>query len=182
MEEIKAGKYVACIYDLKVGAEQEIMEKATTEVPLTFIFGLGEMLPAFEEKLSGMKVGDKFDFEIKSEDAYGPYDQEHIIELPKDLFMVEGKFDDEVVTPGNVVPMMDAQGNRLNATVVEVKEDTVELDFNHPLAGEDLHFIGEVIEVRDARPEELMPASSGGGGCSSCGCGDEGCGDEGCNC
>lgn len=181
MEAIKTGKFVACTYELLVGEEQELMEKATPEVPLTFVYGVGEMLPAFEAKLEGMEKGDKFDFTLSAEDAYGEYDDEHVIELGKDMFMVDGQFDEEIVTPGNVVPMMDAAGNRLNATVVEVKDDVVVLDFNHPLAGENLHFIGEVAEVREATEEELNPAGSCGGGCSSCGCGD-GCEDSGCNC
>ena len=182
MEVVKAGKFVACTYELLLGEDQELMEKATPEVPLTFVFGIGEMLPSFEAKLEGLKKGDKFDFTLSAEEAYGEYDQEHVIELGKDMFVVDGKFDDEVVAPGNVVPMMDAAGNRLNATVVEVKEEVVVLDFNHPLAGENLHFIGEVVEVREATEEELNPAGSCGGGCGSCGCNDGDCGDSGCNC
>ncbi|MGL5014806.1 MAG: FKBP-type peptidyl-prolyl cis-trans isomerase [Bacteroidales bacterium] len=185
--KITAGKFVACTYELKVGEDQELMEKATTEVPLTFVYGLGQMLDSFESKLAGLELGSSFDFVIPADEAYGQYDEEHIMDLPKDMFVVEGKFDEEVIVPGNIIPMMGADGERYNAQVVEVKEDTVSLDFNHPLAGEDLHFIGEVIEVRDATAEEIMPQGNGcGGGCSSCGCSDEdgeehGCG-SGCNC
>ena len=56
------------------------------------------------------------------------------------MFIVDGKFDEEMIFPGNTVPMMDASGNRLNGSVLEVKENVVVMDFNHPLAGEDLHF------------------------------------------
>lgn len=192
--KIEAGKFVACTYELKVGAEQELMEKATTEVPLTYIAGMGQMLDAFEAKLADLKVGDSFDFVIPTDEAYGAYDDEHVMDLPKEIFHVEGQFDDEVIVAGNIIPMMGNDGERYNAQVIEVKEDIVVLDFNHPLAGEDLHFMGEVIEVRDAKPEELMPAQGGcgSGGCGSCGCSDEeseegscgtggGCG-SGCNC
>jgi FKBP-type peptidyl-prolyl cis-trans isomerase SlyD len=180
--EIKAGKFVAATYELFVGEEgeeQELMETASAEVPLTFIFGTGQMLEAFEDKLTGLKSGGKFDFVIPAEEAYGEYDDEHVMELPKNMFEVEGKFDDQVIFAGNVIPMMDNMGNRMNASVVEVKDDVVVLDFNHPLAGETLHFVGEVVEVREATEAELNEIA-GGGGCGSCGCGSGGCGDGDC--
>ena len=182
--EIKAGKFVAATYDLFVGGEgeePELMEKATVEVPLQFIYGTGQMLEAFEDKLAGLKKGSKFDFKLASEQAYGEYQDEHVMDLPRNMFEVEGKFDEEVIFPGNVIPMMDNMGNRMNASVVEVKDDVVVLDFNHPLAGETLHFVGEVIDVRDASEEELKQAMGGGcgGGCGSCGCGEgESCDSE----
>lgn len=178
--EIKPGKFVEAIYDLYVGEEdgaRELMEKATPEEPLKFVFGIGQMLESFEEKIAGLKPGDKFDFIIPADAAYGEYDDEHILDLPKEMFEVDGVFDSEMIIADNVVPMMDANGNRLNGTVVEVKDDIVVMDFNHPLAGENLHFIGEVKTVRDATPEELTPVS---GGCG-CGCSSEGC-DSDCNC
>lgn len=178
--EIKVGKFVSATYDLFVGGEgetPELMEKATTEAPLTFISGTGQMLEAFEDNLAGLKVGEKFDFVIPADQAYGEYDDEHVMELPRNMFEVEGVFDDKVIFAGNVIPMMDNMGNRMNASVVEVKGDVVVLDFNHPLAGETLHFVGEVLEVRDATELELAALSSGScgsGGCGSCGSG--GCG------
>ncbi len=98
------------------------------------------------------------------------------MDLPKNMFEVEGKFDQTVIFEGNVIPMMDNMGNRMNASVVEVKEEVVVLDFNHPLAGETLHFVGEVVEVRDATDEELTQIATEGGCGSSCGCG------SGCDC
>jgi FKBP-type peptidyl-prolyl cis-trans isomerase SlyD len=180
--EIKVGKFVSATYDLFVGGygeTPELMEKATTEAPLTFISGTGQMLEAFEDNLAGLKEGSKFDFVIAAENAYGEYDDEHVMDLPRNMFEVDGNFDDKVIFAGNVIPMMDNMGNRMNASVVEVKEDVVVLDFNHPLAGETLHFVGEIIEVRDASEQELADlTSSGGGGCGSGGCGS--CGSGGC--
>jgi len=83
--------------------------------------------------------------------------------------------------------MMDTNGNRLNGSVVEVKEDVIKMDFNHPLAGETLNFSGKVLTVRESTPEEiaaLFAPQGGGCGCGSgCGCGDGeedscGCGSE----
>jgi FKBP-type peptidyl-prolyl cis-trans isomerase SlyD len=88
------------------------------------------------------------------------------------------KVDEEMVFEGNVVPLMDNEGNRINAQVVSVSDTHVKVDLNHPLAGENLHFKGTVLEVREATEKEL--AALTGGGCGSCGCGDGGCGDGSC--
>ncbi len=188
MENIKPGQYVEVTYDLFVGKENELMERATEEVPLRFVFGLDQMLASFEAQLNGLEVGDKFDFVIPCADAYGERDEDHVLELEKKMFEVDGKFDEEIIFPGNTVPMMDANGNRLNGSVLEVKEDIVVMDFNHPLAGEDLHFVGVVKMVRPATEEELRPTHSCGCGCDSCGgCGEShdhecgGCGDGCCH-
>ena len=172
-------KFVAVSYKLYVGEEDEkpeLMEEASKEHPLKFTFGLGMMLEKFEENLKGLKVGGKFDFVIQPEDAYGEYEDENVLKLDKSIFEVDGELDSEVVFVGNVVPMMDNAGNRLYGTVVEITEDKVVMDFNHPLAGETLHFIGEVLEVRDATEEEIAAATQRGGGCSPDDCGECDCG------
>ena len=101
--KITANKFVAVTYDLNVGEgeERELMEKAVAEAPLKFIFGTGAMLPAFEDALKGLEVGDKFDFSIAPADAYGEYVEDHVLDLPKNIFEVEGKFDSEVIKEGN---------------------------------------------------------------------------------
>lgn len=179
---ISANKYVAVIYDLNVGEgeERELMEKATREVPLKFIYGTGMMIPAFEDALAGLESRDQFDFSLTPENAYGEYNEDHVLELPKNIFEIDGKFDSEMVKEGNTIPMMDADGHRMNGSVLEVKKDVVVMDFNHPLAGETLHFKGEVVDVHEPTAEEIaaMTSSSCGGGCEGCGggCGDHECG------
>ena len=155
------------------------MEKATREVPLKFIYGTGMMIPAFEKELMGLEPGQKFNFSIAPADAYGEYNEEHVLDLPKHIFEVDGKFDSEMIQEGNTVPMMDADGHRMNGSVLEVKEDVVVMDFNHPLAGETLHFSGEVIDVHEPTPEEIAAFAAPAGGCG-CGCGDcgGGCGEH----
>lgn len=182
-------KFVAVSYDLFVGdegEEQELMEQAPKEAPLKFTFGLGMMIESFEKGLEGKAVGEKFDFTIEPQDAYGDYEDGRVVELDKAIFEVDGKFDTDMIFEGNTVPMMDAEGNRMNGTILEISKDKVKMDFNHPLAGERLHFVGEVLEVRDATPEEIavatMPHSCGGGCCGDCGDGDCGGGCSGCGC
>lgn len=158
--------------------EPELMERATHEQPLNFIYGVGMMLPKFELNLKELEPGDSFDFKISNEEAYGPYDDEAVIELERSVFEVDGKLDEEMVFEGNMVPLMDSDGNRLQAQIVSVNDSHVTVDLNHPLAGENLHFKGKVLEVREASEEELNALFGGGCGCGSgCGCDDGG----GCN-
>ena len=182
---ISKNKFVSATYDLYVGDgdERELMESATEERPLQFIFGMGTMLPAFEENIKDLETGGKFQFTIAAKDAYGEYIEDNVVELPKNIFEVNGKFDDEYITEGATVPMMSSTGERMNGSVLEVKDNAVVMDFNHPLAGETLHFSGEIIDVHEPTAEEIAAinqAMSGGG----CGCGCDGsdcdgeCGDD----
>lgn len=185
---IAKDKMVSLTYDLRLdGKEGDIFESAGKESPLVFLYGAGMMLPAFEEALLNKKSGDSFEIEIPAKDGYGEENPEAIVDLPKHIFEVDGKVDEELITPGNSVPMMSSNGQRMQGLVISVDENTIKMDFNHPLAGEDLHFTGQVLEVRDATEQELSSAYSAGCGCSggSCGegsCDSEGCGDGGCGC
>lgn len=178
--KIANNKYVAVSYDLNVGEgdERELMEKATAELPLKFVFGMGMMLPAFEKALEGLEEGADFHFTIKPEDAYGEFREDYVVELSKDLFKVDGKFDVEMVKEGNTIPMVNANGDHMNGSVLAVEEKVVVMDFNHPLAGETLHFDGKVIDVHEATAEEIAALTAPVGGCGGCsGCGG-GCGDH----
>ena len=187
--ETAENKYITVAYKLYTieDGEKELVEEAKAEHPFQFISGMGTTLEAFESQIVPPKKGDKFDFTIPSAEAYGEYNDEHVLDLPKHIFEIEGKFDSERIVAGNIVPLMDSEGRRMNGTVVEVKPDIVVVDMNHPLAGADLNFVGEVVESRPATNEEIQEVVNmmGGGGCScgcdSCGdgCGD-GCGDHGC--
>ena len=183
METVE-NKYITLAYKLYSieNGEKEFTEEAPAEHPFLFISGLGLTLEAFESQVKDLKKGDKIDFTIKAEEAYGEYDEEHVIDLPKNIFEIEGKFDSERVVEGAVIPLMTSEGQRINGSVVEVKDDVVVMDMNHPLAGCDLNFVGEVTENRPATNDELaemarmMSGGGCGGGCNGgCDCGD--CGD-----
>ena len=170
--KISDDKVVSLIYDLNVGEgdERELMERATTETPLTFMFGMGMMLEAFEANIKGLQKGDKFSFSLSPEEAYGVFEESHVVELPKNIFEVDGKFDNERIVVDATVPMMDANGNRLFGTVDEITDSCVVMNFNHPLAGETLHFAGEVIDVHEATAEEIaaLTHQNCDCGCASC--------------
>lgn len=167
---ISAQKMVTLKYTLRADEKNgEIIEKTTDDNPLKFIYGMGLMLPMFESNLAGKAPGESFEISLSASDAYGDLDEEAIVDLPKDIFMIDGKFDHERFAVGNQIPMQTSAGQRMNGTVLEVAENSLKMDFNHPLAGVDLFFEGQVLEVRDATEEEL--SSLYGCGCGSGGCG-----------
>ena len=176
--KISKNKFVSVIYDLNVGDEneRELMESATVEQPLQFIFDTGTMLPAFEKNIKELEIGNKFQFSLSPEDAYGEYIEENMVELPKNIFEVNGKFDEEYIKEGVTLPMMSSTGERMNGSVIEVKENVVVMDFNHPLAGETLHFSGEIIDVHEPTIEEIAAINQTMGG--GCGGDCEGCDDD----
>jgi FKBP-type peptidyl-prolyl cis-trans isomerase SlyD len=155
---IENNKVVSVNYHLsgKVGeGAEELIEQTSTERPFVFLYGTGGILEDFEKNLTGKKAGDTFDFHIKAEKAYGTHNPEYVAEIPKQAFFVDGKFDDERVRKGEELPMLDSEGHQMHGLVVEVGENHVTMDFNHPLAGYDLHFAGNILEVRNATAEEL---------------------------
>ena len=185
-------KYITVAYSLYTDNSEgvhELVEQAPVEHPFQFITELGVALEAFEAKLKDLNAGDEFDFTLSVDEAYGSYEQEHVIELPKSTFMLNGRFQNDVIFEGAVIPLVNADGNRFQGLVLEVKDEVVIIDLNHPLAGKELHFKGSVVTSREATDAEvtaLIKMMSGEGGCG-CGCGcdggcDGGCDSEGCDC
>ena len=152
-------KVVTATYELYIngeGGKEELMEKATEESPLVWCQGEGMMLPAFEAAMAGKNVGDTFDFVLKAADAYGEYIQEGLMDLPKKMFFNgDGEFDEERVYVGAIVPMNTVDGQIVKAQVCEITDDQVTIDLNHPYAGEDLHFKGKILDIRDVTEGEL---------------------------
>jgi FKBP-type peptidyl-prolyl cis-trans isomerase SlyD len=153
---ISKEKVVSLVYQLRVdNKDGDIVETVEKEKPFVFLSGAGLMLPKFEENLNGLKAGDNFEFTLKCEDAYGLASEEAVMDLPKNLFEVDGNIEDGLLTEGNVIPMQNNEGQKFNGVIVEVKDEAVTMDFNHPLAGDDLYFTGSIIEVREATKEEI---------------------------
>lgn len=175
--KVAENKVVSLSYTLFVNGKE--IEKVEATEPLTFILGSGMLLPKFEANVLDKNVGDAFDFELEAADAYGEMNPQMVVDLPLNIFEMEGKVDYEVIKVGNILPMQDREGHRMNGIIKEVKalEQKVTMDFNHPLAGEKLHFTGKVEAVRDATEKELqdglygekIPHECSDENCSSCG-------------
>ena len=167
--------------DYKLTVDGQVADQSRPGQPLEFIFGTGMLLPKFEEAIEGKEPGEKVAFTLEPKDGYGEIIDQAIVDLPKEVFMVDGKVAEDILFEGSQIPMADAQGNRMLGIVKEVGETTVKMDFNHPMAGKTLNFEVEVISVREVSPEDLQ------GGCSCGHCGgecEEGCDHdhEGCDC
>ena len=153
--KVNKNKVVTLIYSLRINNETgELVQEVTNDRPFVHLFGVGNLLPAFENNLDGLKAGDKFGFHLTSEEAYGSQSDEAIIELDKKIFEIDGKIDEEILAVGKMLTMQDQNGNPLEGRILAIKDEKVIMDFNHPLAGENLYFSGEVIDVRDASKEE----------------------------
>jgi FKBP-type peptidyl-prolyl cis-trans isomerase SlyD len=150
--KISSEKVVSVTYTLTLD-NGAIADQADDQQPFLFIHGVGQTLPAFDDALNGMVVGDGFKFTLTAEQSYGMPNADWLISIPKSVFSGPDVPED-ILEVGAVLPMQDQSGNPMDGKVVEIGEEEVKMDFNHPLAGEDLHFEGHIIEVREASAEE----------------------------
>lgn len=154
--QIGQNKVVSITYTLReAGENKEIIQEVTADQPLTFLFGAGQLLPKFEENLAGKAQGESYEFTLLHMDAYGPVEPEAVIDIPLDVFMVDGRLAEDLLTIGGQVRLRDQEGRLLQGTVLKRGSETVKIDFNHPMAGKDLHFSGVITSVREATQEEI---------------------------
>ena len=142
--------------------ERELIEETEAGAPFEFLFGHEEVLPGVEKALENLQKGDTFKIELACEEAFGPEMEDYYHEFPISDFMVDGELDEEVLEEDAIVPMEDDEGNLVYGVVIERKLNSVVIDFNHPLAGEDICYEGEVIAVRPATPDELASGTPEG--------------------
>jgi FKBP-type peptidyl-prolyl cis-trans isomerase SlyD len=147
---------VSLNYKLSNHKTGEKIEETTAENPMVFLFGVGGIIPEFEDNIKGKQVGDLFDFSILAENAYGTPNEEMIVMIPINVFHDDqGQLDTNMFTVGAIVPMSDSEGNQLRGNILEVAPEYIKMDFNHPLAGTDLHFSGEILSIRPATKDEI---------------------------
>jgi len=169
--KIEKNKMVSLIYELRESnPEGRIIETLDETRPLTFLFGTGRLLPVFESNINSLDAGDQFRFALNAEMAYGEKREDMIVNVPISVFETDGKINEDICQVGNEVPMMDTDGNPLNGIINEITDTYVRMDFNHPMAGQDLYFSGRIIEVREPTDHEL---SGAGHSCSGCGGGND---------
>ena len=141
MAQVKAGDVVKVHYTGKLTSGEQFDSSAGRE-PLEFTVGAGQMIKGFDAAMPGMTVGEKKTINIAAEDAYGPKNEEAIIEFPKEHIPADMKLE-----PGMQLTLSDPNGNPVPVVVVEVKDDIIVLDANHFLAGEELVFDVELVEI-----------------------------------
>ena len=141
MQQVKSGDKVKVHYHGKL-RNGETFDSSQGRDPLEFTVGGGQVIKGFDEGVKGMQVGDKKTVEIDVSDAYGEKNDDMVIEFPRAQFPPDMKPE-----PGMQLMMNNGQGQSFPVVVKEVKEDNVLLDANHPLAGQDLIFDIELVEI-----------------------------------
>jgi FKBP-type peptidyl-prolyl cis-trans isomerase SlyD len=170
---IETNQVVSLEYEVRDG--ETVVDSNIGGQPLIFMFGKGQIIPGLENGIQQMGIGEKGDVLVKAADAYGEYNTEAKQDIPKDQFAgIE-------LNEGMTLYGQGEDGGTVQVIVKEIKDESVIVDFNHPLAGKDLMFTVTIQNIRDASPEEAMtgiPAENqvdssgccGTGGGSGCGC------------
>ena len=144
--KIEKNSRVKLAYTLKYDqANGEVIETVSAEHPLEVTIGEEDLLEKFEEKILGLKKGDTFEITLSPEEAYGNYDEEGIVSIPKAELMED--VDDVEISEGEIIPIVTDDDEEMEAVVLEIDGDIVTLDFNHPLAGETLYFSGKIVDI-----------------------------------
>ena len=160
-------KVISIEYELKEKGNDEILDSNIGHSPLSFVSGKGQIIPGLEKELTNMSAGDKATISVSSSEAYGEYNPEAIQTLPKEQF---AGIDLQIGMP---LYGQSEDGQSVQVIVKEFNDNEVTIDYNHPLAGKDLEFSVNVLESREATPDEVISGQVGGA--DSCGCG-TGCG------
>ena len=147
--QIKNGHLVTLSYRLYIDSPAgELVEETLDDEPYSFIYGDGQQLEAFEKHLSGLKAGDRFSFGLTADEAFGQIDDDAVADIPKSAFAHEGKVDESLFKMHRVLPMKDENGTEYRGIIIGIDEEFITMDFNHPLAGEDVWFDGEIVSVK----------------------------------
>lgn len=151
MSQVKSGDKVKVHYHGRL-TSGETFDSSEGREPLAFEVGSGMVIKGFDEGVTGMTVGEKKTIHIPFMEAYGPRNPEMVIDMPKERFPADMELE-----LGMPLVMSDGQGQQFQVTITEIKEASVMLDANHPLAGQDLVFDLELMDIEGGSPIILMP-------------------------
>lgn len=147
-EKIEKNVVVTLNYTVKV--DGDTVDSSEGHEPIEFIQGQGHIIQGLESNLYGLQAGDRKEFVVLPRDGYGEVDPDALAEIPRSEFPANIP-----LQPGVELLLKDEEGDEMQAYIVEVGEESVKLNFNHPLAGKDMHFAVEVVSLRWATEEEL---------------------------
>ena len=146
--KVQDGQIVSMDYTLHV--DGEMLDTSSGHEPLEFLQGAGNIIPGLEEELYGMAIGENKKVIVQPDDGYGVLDPDAFVDVPREQFPASIPLE-----IGVEIQVTDQSGNPMNARIDSVDEDSVKLDFNHPLAGKQLNFAIKIVSIRKASAEEL---------------------------
>lgn len=156
--KIEKNKVVTLSCELReIDKNGPIIDTYPKDDPLKFLTGALNIIEDFENKITGLASGDPFEFVLEPSQAFGDYDDENVMQIPYDTIMSANQDKDHQLEIGHPIKVADEQGNEMigEITTIDIPENKVTVDFNHPFAGIAVHFSGEVIDVRDATESEI---------------------------
>jgi len=148
IDSVQDGVVVSIEYTLKV--DNEVVDSSDGHGPLQFLAGHGNIVPGLESEMQGMKIGDSKDVVVAPADGYGEYDEEANMDVPRSQFP-----EDMPVEVDLELTVRDDSGEGRYARIESIEGETVKLNFNHPLAGDELNFNVKVVALREPTAEEL---------------------------
>ena len=147
-QTVQDGLVVSLTYVLKLD-DGEVIDAAGADEPLLYLHGADNIIPGLERELTGMGINESKQVTVAPENGYGEYEEEAVQELPRDMFPADAE-----LAVDAMLTLRDEEGRLFDVTVADLDDDTVTLDFNHPLAGETLYFDVTVIALREPTAEE----------------------------
>jgi len=145
--KVKDGHVVSMEYTLKV--DGDVADSSEGGEPLEFVHGAGNIIPGLEREMTGMAVGESKYVVVAAVDAYGEQDDSAFMDVPRNQFPKEIP-----IEIGTEIQVQNQNGQPMYSRIDKIEGDNVRLNFNHPLAGKELHFAVKVVGLRDATPEE----------------------------
>ncbi len=150
MIENKVAENMAVSMEYTLTVDGEVLDSSEEHGPIEFLLGYQNIITGLEKAVEGMAVGESKDVVVAAKDGYGESDPSEIKDVSKD------EFPDEIpLKPGVDLEMKDDEGHLVHGTILEVGEESIKMDFNHPLAGKELYFAVKVVGLREATSEEL---------------------------
>lgn len=151
---IEDNRVVTMDYELRI--DDEVVDTSEDGDPIVFLQGAGQIIPGLEKAIYGLKIGDSKTVTVEPQDGYGEIDPDSVVDVPRDEFPDDFPLEVGVeITVHTDNDDEEVEDEEMEATIVAVKEDSVTIDFNHPLAGKTLNFSVNILDVREATPEEI---------------------------
>lgn len=157
--KIEANKVVSFHYTVADGGAAPLESSRDRGEPLAILIGHGNIIPGLETALMGRETGDRFEVSVAPAEAYGERREDFVQRVPKKYFR-----DPSHLKPGMTTVLSTREGGQRPVTITKVGSSVIDVDLNHPLAGKTLTFDVEVVDVRDATPEEIAHRHAHGAG------------------